>query len=199
MEKEVDKTGYKSALSKILSGRGTKTVEKPPVNPKGDPKNEGNQYGGIDKKNYPAGKRLPASERSLAMTHGPVTKEKKGICWDFSAHCGCKRGAGCAFAHTPFQPSGLHWAVECEMVRRGGHRKGEKFPPEVVDAKVQSIRSANARTPGEQGANSKVNDGVGNSLEFSGFGQQEERLELEQTDEADQKDEGESMMRCGEK
>ena len=88
MEKEVDKTGYKSALSKILSGWGAGIGNKNPVKPKGDQKQDDNQYGGIPKKFYPAGKRLAASERSLAMTHGPVTKDKKGICWDFSAHCG---------------------------------------------------------------------------------------------------------------
>ena len=159
MEKEVGKTWYKSALSKILFGWGTSSNDRQPVKPKGDAKPDANQYGAIAKRHYPAGRRLPASERNLAMTHGPVAKDKKGICWDFSAHSGCSRGAACSFIHSPFLPTGLHWAVECEMIRRGGHRKGEKYPPEIVDAKVQSVRAANSRVPGEQDPSSQVNAG----------------------------------------
>ena len=46
------------------------------------------------------------------------------------------------------------------MIRRGGHRNGEKYLPEAVDAKVLSIRTANARVAGEQ-TSSNVNAGGG--------------------------------------
>ena len=92
MGREVDKTGYKSALPEILLGRGENTNnERASVKPKGETKGGANQYGGIARRHYPAGKGLSESERCLAMTHGPVAKDKKGIWWDFIAHCGCSR------------------------------------------------------------------------------------------------------------
>ena len=102
MGKEVGKTGYKNALSKILSGWGSGgDAEKPNVEGKGDGEKrseylcrvsrqqrlevenakwefkagEGNMYGGVaPRKSYPAGRRLPPSERSQAMSHTPITK-----------------------------------------------------------------------------------------------------------------------------
>ena len=94
------------------------------------------------------------------MSNAPVTKgENPPICWEFSAHAGCGRGAACAFAHTPFLPSGLHWVAGCEMIRRGRRRKGEKISPGAVGAKVLAIRTANARIAGEHQVSSNVNDG----------------------------------------
>lgn len=77
------------------------------------------------------------------MEHAPRYKAGLPICWDNSCWSGCARGRGKS-PHTHDLLRGtseLHWAVQAQVIRRGGLHNGARIPPEVVDRRIAQLRA----------------------------------------------------------
>ena len=98
---------------------------------------------------YLAGKRLLKPERNLPMAHAP--RAGKGVCcWDLDSHGGCARGGKCGRKHDSMGDKNTHWAVDAEMIGRGGHVKRDaRIAPGNIDGVVDQLRGSNKRTHGE--------------------------------------------------
>ena len=94
-------------------------------------------------KGYPAGKVLIQAEVGLSRQHAPLDAQGKMKCWDASSHISCKMTAArCSRSHEIIRVKGIHWAVQAQLLRRGGVRSGLVVPPNQVDAKVAALRQA---------------------------------------------------------
>eukprot|EP00438_Fugacium_kawagutii_P015705 Skav235328 [mRNA] locus=scaffold520:603852:614712:+ [translate_table: standard] len=85
---------------------------------------------------------LTNKEAARALDHRP--KEKKGaryLCWDHLCHRGCAKPASCPHSHgTAPKWEHLDWAVQLQMLRRGGLRSGAKLTEAQVSEQMESIR-----------------------------------------------------------
>ena len=64
-----------------------------------------------------------ATEKTLARKNTPIDADERAMCWGASTKAGCKfSAADCRFSHRCMKLKGLHWALENELDRRGGHR-----------------------------------------------------------------------------
>ena len=62
---------------------------------------------------------------SLSRQHAPLDAQGKMKCWDASSHMGCKMTAAqCSRNHEIIRAKGIHWAVQAQLLRRGGIRSG---------------------------------------------------------------------------
>lgn len=82
---------------------------------------------------------LTNKEAARALDHRP--KEKKGakyVCWD---HLRCSRSASCPHSHaTAPKWEHLDWAVQLQMLRRGGLRSQPRLSENQVAEQIESIR-----------------------------------------------------------
>ena len=86
---------------------------------------------------------LSQAEVGLSRQHAPLDAQGKMKCWDASSHMGCKMTAAqCSRSHEIISVKGFHWAVQAQLLRRGGVRSGPVVPPNQVDAKVAALRQA---------------------------------------------------------
>ena len=79
------------------------------------------RLGGTGTKLYPAGKPLSKQEAELARTHAPTDSKGKMKCWDAASHMGCKlKASQRSRSHEAIKERNLHWAVQAQLLRRGG-------------------------------------------------------------------------------
>ena len=79
----------------------------------------------------------------LSRQHAPLDAQGKMKCWDASSHMVCKMTAAqCSRSHEINRVKGIHWAVQAQLLRRGGVRSGPVIPPNQVDTKVAALRQA---------------------------------------------------------
>ena len=115
-----------------------------------------NNSGNIGARKVIVAKRMSQSERNQAMANAPVDSTGKPFCWDFNSKLGCCRGQGCPNAHAVFKNKNLHWTIEAELARRGGHRyEKQGLPLEKADTRVEQLRNEKQRKIGEQMNESK--------------------------------------------
>ena len=168
MEDAVEKSGFQSALDKIL-GMESKTTKRPH---RGNSNVETGQaeVGTIQeaaKRMYPAGKRNTSSGRSSAITNAPTDRQGSPICWDFARHSGCSRGAKCNNVHENITTPNLHWSVKCELARRGGLGNGKRIAPADVDGIVRQLCEGNQRKSGNQSEAGQNQSLPGNQIHSS--------------------------------
>eukprot|EP00972_Heterocapsa_arctica_P061248 9030248-Heterocapsa_arctica.AAC.1 len=65
-------------------------------------------------------------------------------CWEHSCHLGCKQTSSeCTRSHEIIgSSSALHWAVQAQLLRRGGLNSLPRVLPAEVDAKIDRMRQA---------------------------------------------------------
>ena len=100
----------------------------------GTPKHPGNM------RKYPEGNRLLRAERMQAMGNTPTTVGGVLKCWDFKPNATCARWGKRPNAHGDFDAKNFHWAIACELMRRGGRKRGKQVAEGVVDGRVQQLR-----------------------------------------------------------
>eukprot|EP00438_Fugacium_kawagutii_P005313 Skav210287 [mRNA] locus=scaffold475:3020:13981:- [translate_table: standard] len=87
---------------------------------------------------------LTNKEAARALDHRP--KEKKGakyLCWDHLCHRGCAKPSSCPHSHgTAPKWEHLDWAVQLQMLRRGGLRSQPKLSETQVSEQMEAIRKA---------------------------------------------------------
>eukprot|EP00438_Fugacium_kawagutii_P010033 Skav212665 [mRNA] locus=scaffold1227:565246:577475:+ [translate_table: standard] len=85
---------------------------------------------------------LTNKEAARALDHRP--KEKKGaryLCWDHLCHRGCAKPASCPHSHgTAPKWEHLDWAVQLQLLRRGGLRGQPKLTEHQVTEQMEAIR-----------------------------------------------------------
>ena len=89
----------------------------------------------------------------VALDHRP--KEKKGaryLCWDHLCHRGCGRPSSCPHSHgTAPKWEHLDWAVQLQMLRRGGLRSQPKFSESQVAERMADGKYPQSTTGQEPG------------------------------------------------
>eukprot|EP00438_Fugacium_kawagutii_P001653 Skav236324 [mRNA] locus=scaffold97:181652:191974:+ [translate_table: standard] len=87
---------------------------------------------------------LTNKEAARALDHRP--KEKKGaryLCWDHMCHRGCAKPSACPHAHlTAPKWESLDWAVQLQMIRRGGLRSRPKLTEQQAAEQMENIRKS---------------------------------------------------------
>ena len=87
---------------------------------------------------------LTNKEAARALDHRP--KEKKGpryLCWDHLCHRGCAKPTSCPHSHGSAPKwEHLDWAVQLQMLRRGGLRSQSKLSETQVTEQMENIRKA---------------------------------------------------------
>ena len=173
MDEAIEKEGFATARDRILGklpkrggGEGVAPKGKAKAGTKGNAwkewkewKDAGKQVGGQPEveeakaeppRMYPVGEKLTKTERNSAISNGPRNSANKAMCWDFNSHGGCRFGNKCFNAHETMLPSGLHWCVKAEMIRRGGFKQEKRVPPNDVDGMIRVLRETNLGIPGLQ-------------------------------------------------
>ena len=96
---------------------------------------------------------LTNKEAARALDHRP--KEKKGaryLCWDHLCHRGCGRPSSCPHSHgTAPKWEHLDWAVQLQMLRRGGLRSQPKFSESQVAERMADGKYPQSTTGQEPG------------------------------------------------
>ena len=166
LERGRDRNDIHVALSRYMARRkknehhlGAVVVNMPPVS--GTPKPP------TDTRKYPARKRLLKAERANAMDNAPITTSGRGKCWDFNSNATCVGGAKFPNAPENFNEKNLHWALSCELMRRGGgHKRGNAVDVSDVDGRVLQLREQNRREHGDQMVDGERTAGQGSALDM---------------------------------
>lgn len=83
------------------------------------------------------------------MDNTPTTMRGEMKCSDFNSNATCARGAKCPNAHGNFDEKNLPCALTCELMRRGGHKRGKVADVVEIDGRSQQLREQNRREHGE--------------------------------------------------
>ena len=83
-------------------------------------------------------------EKRIGYPHGPLDRDGKALCYNFSAHSGCTKD-NCSFSHqSRIKHDGIHWAAAYELARRGGLTTSKRIEPSAVDGYLQALRGKNS-------------------------------------------------------
>eukprot|EP00438_Fugacium_kawagutii_P034289 Skav220346 [mRNA] locus=scaffold2224:194593:200853:+ [translate_table: standard] len=109
---------------------------------------------------------LTNKEAARALDHRP--KEKKGaryLCWDHLCHRGCAKPSSCPHSHgTAPKWEHLDWAVQLQMLRRGGLRSQARLNEQQVTEQMETIRKAQQTKTHEMVNEGKKVKKVGESI-----------------------------------
>lgn len=90
------------------------------------------------------GPNLTGKEAARALDHRP--KDKKGakyLCWDNLSHRGCNKPNTCPHSHANgLKWEGMDWAVQLQILRRGGLKSGPTLTEGQVTEQMEAIRKA---------------------------------------------------------
>ena len=86
---------------------------------------------------YPAGRKLTAQEQRDSTPYSPQVNGQP-LCWDFSSWGGCPKGKECNRLHQTMKLAGLHWLIQAQLARRGGHVSRTRIPVELTDTSKHS-------------------------------------------------------------
>eukprot|EP00438_Fugacium_kawagutii_P035674 Skav231659 [mRNA] locus=scaffold823:44885:57127:- [translate_table: standard] len=99
---------------------------------------------------------LTNKEAARALDHRP--KERKGpryLCWDHLCHRGCAKPSSCPHSHGAAPKwDQIDWAVQLQLLRRGGLRSQPKLSESQVSEQMEAIRKVQ-----HQKAQDMINDG----------------------------------------
>eukprot|EP00971_Amphidinium_carterae_P335826 6471875-Amphidinium_carterae.1 len=133
-----------------------------PRNPKAGGEEDGadGHAGGASdvKQLYPAGKAMTSEEIKLALEHAPLDSKGKIKCWDACTWRSCSRSASeCSRSHLePIRSlQGCHWAVQCQLIKRGGLKSQPRIEVTEIDGRISQLRSQ-----AQQSANKNRADGL---------------------------------------
>lgn len=87
---------------------------------------------------------LTNKEATRALDHRPKAKKgAKYLCWDYLCHRGCAKPTSCPHSHG-MSPKWEHldWAVQLQILRRGGLRNQPKLTEDQVTDRLENIRKA---------------------------------------------------------
>ncbi|CAK9023326.1 unnamed protein product [Durusdinium trenchii] len=142
---------WQVALKKTPGGIGTLHGGKAGEGPEACDSRPGPKPGKVDTQSKPfIGPPLTNKEAARALDHRP--KEKMGaryLCWDHMCHKGCARPGTCPHAHgTAPKWESLDWAVQMQLIRRGGLRSKARLTEQQAAEQIEATRKAQVlKTP----------------------------------------------------
>ena len=136
---------WQVALKKTPGGIGTLHGGKAGEGPEACDSRPGPKPGKVDTQSKPfIGPPLTNKEAARALDHRP--KEKMGaryLCWDHMCHKGCARPGTCPHAHgTAPKWESLDWAVQMQLIRRGGLRSKARLTEQQAAEQIEATRKA---------------------------------------------------------